>query len=93
MNVKFKVEAELHHVAHKGAVATNLSRELQFKIATGLHHVAHYGAQRRRIYTEQKAKVVDTAWRTDLIQFLAALAILHQDDLKNRMHSSFSSII
>ena len=80
-------------MAHKGAMATNLSRELQFKIATGLHHVAHYGAQRRRIYTEQKAKVVDTAWRTDLIQFLAALAILHQDDLKNRMNSSFSSII
>ena len=30
------------------------------------------------------AKVVAAAWRMELIQFLAALVILHQDDLKKR---------
>ena len=30
-----------------------------------------------RIFTEEKAKVVATAWLTELIQFLAVLAILH----------------
>ena len=38
--------------------------------------------QRRRINTEEKAKVVAAAWATVLIQFLATLAIFHQDDLK-----------
>ena len=46
---------------------------------------------RRRIYTEEKAKVVGAVWGTEFIQSLAALAILHQDDLKNGMNSSFSS--
>ena len=45
---------------------------------------------RRRIYTEEKAKVVAAVWETELLQFLAVLAIFHQDDLKNRMNSSFS---
>ena len=30
------------------------------------------------------AKVVTTVWGTKWIQFIAALAILHQDDLKKR---------
>ena len=38
---------------------------------------------RRRIYTEEKAKVVAAAWGTAFLQFLAAQANLHQDDLKN----------
>ena len=37
---------------------------------------------RKRINTEEKAKVVAAAWGTDLLQFLAALAFLHLDDLK-----------
>ena len=37
--------------------------------------------------TEEKAVV----WKTELIQFIAALAILHQDDLKKGMKSSKSS--
>ena len=41
---------------------------------------------RRRIKTEEKAKVVIAAWGAALIQFLAALAILHQENLKNRMN-------
>ena len=43
---------------------------------------------RRRIYTGEKAKVVAADWGTELFQFLAALAILHLDDLVNRMISS-----
>ena len=46
---------------------------------------------RRRIYTEEKAKVVAAVWGSELIQLLAAQAILHQYDLKNRMNSYFSS--
>ena len=36
----------------------------------------------QRIRTEEKAKVVAAVWRTEFIQFLARLAVLHQDDLK-----------
>ena len=47
---------------------------------------------RRRTYTEEKVKVVAAVWGTPFIQFLCrTIAILHQDDLKNRMNSSFSS--
>ena len=45
---------------------------------------------RRRINTEEKAKVVAAVGGTECIQFLAALAILHQDELKKRMNSSYS---
>ena len=42
--------------------------------------------RRRRIYTEEKAKVVAAVWRTELIQFLHPLAVLHQDAMKKRMN-------
>ena len=45
--------------------------ELLAKLGAGkmiFHH-------RRRIYTEEKAKVVAATWGTELLQFLAALAI------------------
>ena len=45
---------------------------------------------RRRIKTEEKAKVVAADCLKEFIQFLAALEILHQDDLKKRMNSSNS---
>ena len=45
---------------------------------------------RRRIKTEEKAKVVAAVWGTELIQFLGTLAILHTDDLKKEMNSSYS---
>ena len=45
-----------------------------------------YRYHRRRIHTKEKAKVVAASWETEFIQFLAALAILHQDDLKNMMN-------
>ena len=46
----------------------------------------------RSIKTEEKAKVRAAALRgTKLSQLLAALAILHQDDLKKGMNSSYSS--
>ena len=46
---------------------------------------------RKRINTEETAKVFAAAWGTELLQFLAALAILDQDDLKKRIISSYSS--
>ena len=45
----------------------------------------------RRIKTEEKAKVVAVISRTELIQFIAVLAIFHQDDLKKGMYSSYAS--
>ena len=45
---------------------------------------------RRRIKTEEKAKVVASVWGEEFIQFLAALAVLPRTILKNRMNSSFS---
>ena len=51
-------------------------------------------AHRRRIctiYTEEKAKVVAAVWGTEFIKFFTTLAILHQDDMKKRMNSSYSS--
>ena len=50
-----------------------------------------YSPHRTRIRTEEKAKVVTAIWGTELIKFIAALAILHQDDLKMGMNSSYSS--
>ena len=41
---------------------------------------------RRRIHTEEKVKVIAAALRTEFIPFLSALAILHLDDLKNRIN-------
>ena len=42
--------------------------------------------QRRRINTEEKAKVVAAVWGTEYIHFLTALFILKYDDLNNRMN-------
>ena len=42
--------------------------------------------RRRNIKTEEKAKVVAAAWRAELSQFFATLAIFHQDDFKNRIN-------
>ena len=38
----------------------------------------------------KKAKVIAAVWGTEVIQFLATLSILPQDELKNRMESSYS---
>ena len=48
---------------------------------------------RRRIKTEEKAKVLTAVWKTELIQFLAALAILNQDDLKKGMNHPILHIV
>ena len=42
----------------------------------------------RRINTEEMAKFVAAVWGTEFIQFLAAHAILHQDEWKNRMNGT-----
>ena len=39
----------------------------------------------------KKAKVIAAVWGTEVIQFLATLAFLHQDDLKKGLNSSYSS--
>ena len=44
-----------------------------------MHH-----SHRRRIYAEEKANVVAVVWGTELIQFLAALAIFPQDDFEEK---------
>ena len=46
---------------------------------------------RRRIKTEEKAKIVAAVWGAEFIQFLAALAICTWTFLKNRMNSFCSS--
>ena len=45
---------------------------------------------RRRIKTEEKAKVVAAVWGTESIYFFASQAIMHQDDLKNRINSTWT---
>ena len=40
---------------------------------------AEGGIHIRRVKTEEKAKVVAAVWGTEFIQFLAALAVFHQD--------------
>ena len=45
----------------------------------------------RRIKIEEKARVVTVVWGTELIQFIAALAILHQNDRKKGLNSTYSS--
>ena len=42
--------------------------------------------RRRNIKTKEEAKVVAAAWRAELSQFFATLAIFHQDDFKNRIN-------
>ena len=49
-------------------------------------HGTTRGSYKKRINTEEKEKVVAAVWGTEHIQFLAALAVLHWDDLKNRMN-------
>ena len=38
------------------------------------------------LFTEEKAKVFTAAWETEIIKFLAAIAILNQDDVKKYMN-------
>ena len=59
--------------------------------AKTLRHFLPLITHRSRKYAEDKTKVVAAVLGTEFIQFLAALAISHQDDLKNKMNSSFSS--
>ena len=56
-----------------------------------MSHTPELHTYRRKIYTEDKAKVVAAFWGTEFIQFLAELAVLHQDDMKKRMNLSYSS--
>ena len=53
-----------------------------------MSHTPELHTYRGKIYTEDKAKVVAAFWGTEFIQFLAELAVLHQDDMKKRMNLS-----
>ena len=59
-------------------------------MATKGHEMEHL-PHRRRIYIKEKAKVIAADWEKEFIKFLAVLAVLHKEDFKNRMNSSFSS--
>ena len=48
----------------------------------------HQYAHRRRMETEAKAKVVPSVWGADIVQFLAALAVLPRSVWKKRFNSS-----
>ena len=64
----------------------------KIKFCIELLYLKHEGMTHlRRIKTEERAKVVAAASGAELINFFAMLAILHQDDMKNRMNSSPSS--
>ena len=58
--------------------ATSHSASLPGTLSTATH--------RRKIKTEEKAKVIAAVWGKEMIQFLAALAILHQDGLKKKIN-------
>ena len=76
------------HRKHRGGHSHTRRCRPQVHTAVHTHSIC-----RRRIYkyTEEKAKVVAAVFGREFIKFLAALAILHKDNLKNRMNSSFSS--
>ena len=44
------------------------------------------GESYKKNNTEERANVVAAVWGTEFIQFLAVLAILHMDELKNKMN-------
>ena len=56
-------------------------------VRIALTTVLYCKSHRRRIKTEVKAKVVTAVWGTEFIKLFAGLAILHQNDLKNRMNN------
>ena len=47
--------------------------------------------QRIRLKKEEKAKVVAAVWGTEFTQFLAALAVLHQNEEKDEFILFFKS--
>ena len=61
----------------------SLTHHILRKIESGIAR-----CHKRRIKTEEKAKVVTAVWGTECIQ--AVVAILHQVDLKKGMNSSYS---
>ena len=57
---------------------------LLYKIFCTMYNVHEVRDKIKRIKTEEKAKVVAAAWGTEMIQFHATLAVLHQEAFKNR---------
>ena len=68
----------------------HLTSDLSFNVVINIIYNSLLGFEecvnhKRRIYTTEKAKVVAASWGTELPQFLATLAILHQNRLKNML--------
>ena len=59
---------------------------MKIAIAIPFYGSNMHATHRRRINTEAKANVVASVEGTEFIQFLAALAVLNLDDLKNRIN-------
>ena len=75
-------------------ILTNVSMasKAQGKVRQASGTFSVCSCHRRMINSEEKSKVVAAAWETEFIQFLASLAILHQDDLKKRMSSGVDAL-
>ena len=67
-------------------LSPNKRKPIGFSIYTvGLTIFCIHQRYKRRIETQEKAKDVTAAWGAESINFFAALAILHQDELRNRI--------
>ena len=53
-------------------------------IASRNPHLLQLVYHRRRMKTEEKAKVVAAVWGTEFMEFLATLAIFHQNDFQEK---------
>ena len=61
-----------------GSSSTGQTAPRRLQIVSNIHHWWNVDAShKRRINTEEKAKVVAAVWGTELLQFLAVIAILH----------------
>ena len=93
--LKFHYGATLWYCLLRNSVFFSLFNLVHALLQTSLVWLGypdHYIGKkhRRRINTEEKAKVVAAVWGTEFIQFLAAQAVLPRAILKNRKNSPFS---
>ena len=56
-----------------------------------VQYILYCTYHRRRINTKRRQRPL-SAWGMELIQFLAALSILHQDDMKKRMNRIMATL-
>ena len=73
------VQLSTHSAKKKPMKITTFAFSFYFLSPLYLHSILH----RRRIKTEDKAKVVASVWGAEFIKFLATPAFLHWDSLTN----------